>query len=118
MLEPTGLCRSNGKRLDWVTIFPWKTDHTLVCDVACVDTFTASHLPQATREARAVVALAEQRKRAKYLDLARMHHFVETTGAMGAEALEFFSDISRRIRAVTHEEQHVCVVQQVLVALR
>ena len=52
-----------------------------------------------------------------------MHIFVavfeETTGAKGADALELFSDVGRRIRAVTHEEQsHAFVVQQVLVVLQ
>ena len=49
-----------------------------------------------TREARAAAALAEEKK-AKYLDLAQTHHFVavvvETAGAMGTDALDFFVDI-------------------------
>ena len=82
------------KRPDGVTIIPWKTGRTLVWDATCTDTFAASHLTLAAREARAVAALAEERKRAKYLDLAQTHHFVavvvETTGAMGTDALDFF----------------------------
>ena len=71
VLEPPGLCRSDGKRPDGVTIIPWKTGRTLVWDATCTDTFAASHLTLAAREARAVAALAEERKRAKYLDLAQ-----------------------------------------------
>lgn len=76
MLKPTGLCRADGKRPDGVTVIPWKTGRTLVSDATCTDTFAALHLFHATREARAVVALAEERKRAKYLDLAQTHHFI------------------------------------------
>ena len=72
-------------------------------------TFAASHLTLAAREARAVAALAEERKRAKYLDLAQTHHFVavvvETTGAMGTDALDFFADVGSRVRAVSNEAQ-------------
>ena len=106
-----------------MTVIPWKTGRTLVWDAICTDIFAASHLAHATREARAVATLAEERKRAKYLDLAQTHHFVavvvETTGAMGTEALDFFADIGSRIRAVTHEAQtHSFILQQVAVALQ
>ncbi len=78
-----------------------------------------SHLAQATREAGAVAALAEERKKAKYLDLVRTHLFVavviETAGAMGSNnALDFFADIGSRVRAVTNEAQsHAFILQQV-----
>ena len=123
VLEPPGLCRSDGKRPDGVTIIPWKTGRTLVWDATCTDTFAASHLTLAAREARAVAALAEERKRAKYLDLAQTHHFVavvvETTGAMGTDALDFFADVGSRVRAVSNEAQsRSFILQQVSVALQ
>ena len=34
-LEPVGLCRSNGKRPDGVTITPWQAGRTLVWDITC-----------------------------------------------------------------------------------
>ena len=80
MLEPTGLCRSDGKRPDGVTIIPWKSGRTLVWDATCTDTFAASHLAWATRVAGAVAALAEERKKAKYLDLARTHYALRCSG--------------------------------------
>ena len=106
-----------------MTIIPWKTGRTLVWDATCTDTFAASHLTLAAREARAVAALAEERKRAKYLDLAQTHHFVavvvETTGAMGTDALDFFADVGSRVRAVSNEAQsRTFILQQVSVALQ
>ena len=75
------------------------------------------------REAGAVAALAEERKKAKYFDLACMHHFVavvvEMAGAMGSDALDFFADIGSRVRAVTNEAQSCAfILQQVSVALQ
>ena len=106
MLELSGLCRSADKRPDGVTIIPWKTGHTLVWDATCTDTFAASHIAHATREARAVAALAEEKKKVKYHDLAQTHHFVavvvETDGAVGTDALDFFADIGSRVRAVSN----------------
>ena len=123
LLEPSGLCRSDGKRPDGVTIIPWKTRRTLVWDATCTDTFAASHIVHATKGARAVAALVEEKKKVKYLDLAKTHHFVavavETTGAMGTDALDFFADIGSRVRAISNEAQsHSFILQQVSVALQ
>ena len=106
MLEPIGLCRLHGKRPDGLESSP---GYTLVWDATCTDTFAALHLDQAAREARAIAALAVRRQKARYLDLAQTHHFVafvvETTAAMGSDALDLFADIGSRIRAVTNEAQ-------------
>ena len=123
MLEPTGLCRSDGKRPDGVTIILWRSGRTFIWDATCTDTFAASHLNRAAREAGAIAALAEQRKKAKYLDLAQTHHFVavvvETAGALGSDALDFFADIGSRVRAVTNEAQsRAFILQQVSVAFQ
>ena len=80
------------------------------------------HLALAARGAGAVAALAEERRKAKYLDLARTHHFVavvvEMAGAMGSDALDLFADIGSRVRAVTNEAQsRAFILQQVSVAL-
>ena len=50
-LEPVGLCRSDGKRPDGVTITPWQAGRTLVWDITCPDTYAVSHVVLATREA-------------------------------------------------------------------
>ena len=68
-LEPNSICRSDGKRPDGATVMPWKTGRVLVWDVTCPDTYAPSHISMATREAGAVAAQAEQRKRSKYAEL-------------------------------------------------
>ena len=107
--EPTGLHRSDGKRPDCCSIGPWKSGRCLVWDFTCVNTYAASYTSNATREARAVATTAEARKREKYVLLSRSHHFVpvaiETSGALGPDALNMFSDIGRHQQAITHDHQ-------------
>ena len=65
-LEPAGIYRSDGKRPDGITVVPWERGQLLVWDATCSDTFAPSYTTNATREAGAVAALAEERKKAKY----------------------------------------------------
>ena len=53
----------------------WKTDRTLLILTVLVRTplLHHMHIAHATREARAVAALAEEKKKAKYLYLAQTH---------------------------------------------
>ena len=79
----------------------------LVWDATCPDTFTPSYVSNATREAGAVAALAEERKRMKYSQLDSSHQFepvaIETTGVIGERSRKFLEELGRRIRRVTGE---------------
>ena len=73
--------------------------------MTCPDTYAASHTILATRETGAVAAAAEEKKTTKYGELA-MTHFVaplaiETSGAFGPGAREFFTKLGRRLIRVT-----------------
>ena len=91
-LEPSGVCRSDGKRPDGPTVMPWRCGRALAWDVTCRDTYP-SHLRLATSEAGAIVEQAEVSKSAKYADLQASYHFVpvaiETSGLFRQEALSF-----------------------------
>ena len=106
-LEPSGLYRSDGKRPDGISIVPWQSGKVLVWDATCPDTFVPSHVTVAAREAGAVAEQAEQLKKAKYAHLDNSHHFipvaVETSGALGPEALNFFRELGHRLRRMTGE---------------
>ena len=52
---------------------PWKGGRVLVWDVTCADTLAPSHRQLASREAGAVAASAEQRKKSKYAHLEATH---------------------------------------------
>ena len=122
-LEPTGLCRLDGKRPDGCSIAPWKSGQCLVWDFTCVDTFAVSYISDVTREARAVATAAEARKRERYALLSRSHHFVpiaiESSGALGPDALSFLPDISRHRQSLTHHNQSLpFLLQRVSIALQ
>ena len=101
----------------------WKSGQCLVWDFTCVDTFAASYISDATREARAVATAAEARKKEKYALLSKSHHFVpvaiETSGALGPDALSLLTDISRRQQSITHDHQSLpFLLQRVSIALQ
>ena len=79
----------------------------LVWDATCTDTLAPSHSALAIREAGAVAASAEQRKRTKYLHLETTQHFVpaavETLGPIGEEGRAFLKELGRSIAATCFE---------------
>ena len=81
-------------------------------DATCPDTLAPSHIALASREPGLVAEQAEQQKKAKYADLQTTHHFVpigiETTGVFGPEALSFFKELGRRLRAHSGEPLSFC----------
>ena len=44
ILEPNGVSRSDGKRPNGMTIYPWKNGRTIVWDFTCSDTIAPSHI--------------------------------------------------------------------------
>ena len=117
-LEPSDIHRSDGKRPDGTSIVPWMSGRVLVWDVTCPDTLAPSYAALATREAAAVAAEMERRKREKYPDLDLSHFFVpiavETLGAIGPEAGHFFRDLGRPIAVATSEPvSHQHLLQRV-----
>ena len=61
MLEPVGLCRSDGKHADGVTVIPWKRGQSLAWDVTC-DILAPSYIPCAASGAAKIANQAESRK--------------------------------------------------------
>ena len=115
-LEPSGLCRSDGKRPDGVTIVPWKCGRPLVWDATCPDTFAASYLAAAASEAGRVAAQAEEKKRSKYLQLPSDLIFVpiaiETSGVIGKASLAFLAELGLRIKSATSEPRSFAYLLQ------
>ena len=117
-LKPSGICLSDGKRPDRATVISWKTGRVLVWDATCPNTFAPS-----TREAGAVAAQAEQRKRMKYAELEASYHFVpvaiETTGVHGPEALQYLRELGHRLKAETGEPRSLqFLFQRISVAMQ
>ena len=123
-LEPTGIYRSDGKRPDGATMVPWERGKPLIWDATCSDTFAPSYIPNASSEAGAVAALAEDRKRMKYQHLDSSTYCftpiaVETTGVFGPLTRAFLKDLGRRITRATGEERsHSYLIQRISVAIQ
>ena len=101
MLEPSGLDRSDGKRPDVITVYPYSRGRCFICNAKCVNTFASSTLALAALAVGAVADAVEIRKFAKYAMLGR--HFiyqpvaVETSGVMGKSTMPFFKDLGHRL---------------------
>ena len=107
LLEPKSLSRDDGKRPDGLTVLPWANGRCLVWDFTCPDTLAASHLNRAVVSPGSVANDAEDRKTEKYLSLAPLYNFkpiaVETLGALGECATDFFQNLGQRISVATGE---------------
>ena len=122
-LEPAGICRSDGKCPDGVSVVPWKNGKSLVWDATCPDTFAPSYLASAASEAGNVAAAAESRKKNKYSNLDRSYSFVpvaiETTGVFGPDTTSFLKELGQRLRQVTGDDNsHRYLIQHLSVAVQ
>ena len=107
-LEPTGLSRSDGKCPDGVTLVPWRSGRLLVWDAICLNRFSPSHLPSATREAGAVAALAERSRQEKYTALNQCHNFTP----VAIETSSFLRDLGWHLKQVTGEAMSFSYLRQ------
>ena len=62
--EPAGLCRTDGKRPDGMTLIPWKAGKPVVWDVTIICTTASSYIDSCTRQVGAAAEIAATRKMA------------------------------------------------------
>uniref|UniRef100_A0A1E1W1M2 Uncharacterized protein n=1 Tax=Pectinophora gossypiella TaxID=13191 RepID=A0A1E1W1M2_PECGO len=109
VLEPPGLCRSDGRRPDGLTLVPWKNGKCLVWDATCVSTVAASHLGRTIHSPAAAAEDAAEKKREKYAALLPAYNFVpvavETFGSWGADTKIFVSELGLRLREKTGDSR-------------
>ena len=105
--EPPGLVRSDFKRPDGLTLYPWSQGKSLVWDFTCSDTLAPSHVAATSKESGKSAAQAEIKKLGHYEELKRsyivMPVAVETMGSWGQMGLKFVKDLGSRIADVTGE---------------
>ena len=87
------------------------------------DTYANSYIADAATTASAAANQAADNKTAKYQELAKTHQFaqlaIETGGAWNEKAVEFISEVGRRITEVTNEQQETMFLfQRISVALK
>ena len=119
--EPAGLTRIDGKRPDGLTLIPWQGGRSLTWDVTVVDTFAASYLAVNSIASGGACAAAVARKSAKYASLTSTYIFlpiaVETLGTINSEALDFLTELGRRIAANSKDNREASFLFQRLSVL-
>lgn len=116
-LEPVGLAREDGKRVDGMTLIPWSRGSTLIWDATCTDTLAPSNLRFSLKEAGKAAEDKAKRKTSKYRSLINQNYFfvpfsVETMGPWSAEDTRFFNSLTKRIAMKTYEPRSRSFLQQ------
>lgn len=116
-LEPPGLFREDGKRVDGISLIPWTRGKTLVWDATCTDTFAPSNLKYSTRMAGRAAEEKAKRKEKKYRTLIeRNYHFVpfsvETMGPWSDDATKFFDELGNMIALKTEDPRSKVFLKQ------
>ena len=115
-LEPAGLSRSDGKRPDGCTAFPWSQGKCLVWDFTCSDTFAPSHTNLASQGPGMIAKAAETKKHSKYKQLSRdfivLPIAVETMGIWANEAENFFKLLGKKLATSSGEPRSKCFLMQ------
>ena len=85
-------------------------------DVTVADTLATSHLPATSQQAGGAAESASDRKQVKYTELSKSHIFVpiacETLGPISVGAVEFLSELGRRITLVTGDPRETSYLFQ------
>jgi hypothetical protein len=116
VLEPAGCCRSDGKRVDGLSLTPWARGRCVAWDFTCPDTLAPSNLPSTSVRGSGAAEAAAVKKRRKYACLGNRFHFcpvaIETLGPWDAEGLRLVREIGVRIVSVTGEPRAVSYLLQ------
>ena len=116
VLEPIGLARNDGKRVDGMTLIPWSKGSTLVWDATCTDTFAPSNIGFSTRQAGRAAEDKAQRKTRKYRELIDQNYcfvpFAVEMGPWSTEARKFFYDLTKMITLKTNEPRSKSFLKQ------
>ena len=121
--EPTGLFRSDGKRPDGMTQFPWKQGKCLVWDVSVADTVCPSYVKKTSKAVSAAANTRESLKISKYVELSRDYLFIpvgiETFGSWGDMGHKLIKDIGKKLKEVSGELRSTFyLTQKISVALQ
>ena len=108
-LEPTGLCRKDGKRPDGLTLFPFRQGKCLLWDATCVSTLAETYINQTSETPGTAAEKAEKAKIALYQELVKDYIFtpiaVETFGSWGSESHKLVKEIRKKVMEETGEKR-------------
>ena len=108
-LEPTGLCRKDGKRPDGVTLFPYRHGKSLLWDVTCVDTLADTYISVTSQTPGSAAEKAEKAKMNLYQELTKDYVFspiaVETFGSWGHHGHTLVKEIGKKLCEITGDKR-------------
>jgi len=114
--EHVGLVRIDGKRPDRLTLIPWHGGKPLTWDVKVVSTLADSYLHSTSHYAGSVAEAASVRKESKYSSLPPEYLFkpvaIETLGPLNASALNFSSEVDRRLTSLSGDPRETSFLFQ------
>ena len=114
--EPRGLCRSDGKRPDGVSLVPWSGGKCLVWDATVADTLAPSHMGVTATRAGAAAEKAALAKIGKYASIVGTYKFIpvafETLGSCSLMARKFVAELGRRVSSATGNLREACYLRQ------
>ena len=114
--EPPGLFRTDGKRPDGMTQFPWREGKNLVWDVTVADSLCATYVKKCSKSPSAAANTRENEKISKYRNLARDYLFIpigiETYGAWGTLGHKLIKDIGKKLKEATGESRSTFFLTQ------
>ena len=100
ILELSGIDKSDGRRPDGITIFPWKHGKYLVWNATVIDAFSKSHIIASSIESGSSAKSAEILKSRKYQGLVGNFYFqpiaFETTGCCGLSTSSFVEELGKK----------------------
>ena len=90
-------------------LIPWTRGKPAAWDITIPDTYANSYIADTATTALAAASQAAENKTVKYQDLAKTHQFtliaIETGGAWNEKAVEFITEVRKRITEVTKKQQ-------------
>ena len=123
--EPSGLDRQDRKRPHGLTLIPWRGGRSLVWDVTVVSPLAAFYVDREATDAGTVSNMAATRKTekySKYSTLSSAYQFepiaVESLGVFSSTALNFISELGRRICVHTDVRETSYLFQRISIMLQ
>ena len=93
--EPQGLCTSDGKCPDGLTLVPWQNGKPITWDVTVVSPLADTYVALAARDPSATAEMAASNKTAKYAGHTSDYHFqptaVKSLGRANESAIHFLT---------------------------
>lgn len=121
--EPYGISRSDGKRPDGMTSFPWYRGQSLLWDVTVVDTVASSNVTLTSNQYGAAADQAERNKHNKYIDLKQNYAFTpiafESFGSAGPETELFLKKLGKLMKRNSGEPRALdYLLQRISIAIQ